>query len=792
MKRKSNCFVSLLIALVMVISTVSTSSGAYNDNWGYNNYRTNTWNGGYEINYTPYAGENPAKVSKWFNDQIVKVTGTTLYEAGGSEGDYEGEVVRGNVFNYAMAFLNESQTRNGYSKYTASESYLYNFRDIGNNSNMYQTAKLNLAWLVANDLVRGRPIEVNGKKYLVLDLDKPITRAEMATFLQRLIEYNHYSLREINSGNRNFPDIGNVKWAAESINWAWQHGIMVGDNQGKFNPNGNITVEEILKTFYNLMLCTNGKVSLIDWCNASCAVFYMTTPYCSADISTNAARVTLYEGQSTEVKVYYTSNKTLISSVKDSSIVSTSKSTNNGVATLKITANRLGSTSINLKLSGNDSTAIRIDVEVIRKDGNGGNNGDYWQDYPSGINVSTRNLTIRVGQDVYVNAKAAPEGHVRNDRLYYYSERTDLFTVDEYSGRITGRYPGTGTLRIETQNDGYGNYKTVFIDVTITSGNSNSYPDGIRVYSSNPTLNVGGSITIDARMYPAGSYSDVLHYESSDTRVFTVDSNGRITAQGSGNAQLTIWTKSDNYGNRYVSTLTVIVNGGNSSYYPEGIRVYSSYQNLNVGESVTIDARAYPEGNYADGLHYYSEDTGVFTVDNNGRITAEGPGQANLRIETRSDNYGNYHKAWVNVTVNGGSTNLPVSFWACVNGFMVTDLSSMSVNVFVDSTNKTASQGQLIPTKVELYVQSPTRPSLVISHQQGKDAFSDALVRGENDSDYYARQTNMIDCGQGVWRIEFKFLYAGAVDSPYESVTEANIMIDGKSHTVQFKAYWTA
>jgi len=90
--------------------------------------------------------------------------------------------------------------------------------------------------------------------------DKPVTRAEMATILSRLLS---------DSQSRNgeaFPDVGATHWAAQAIGSARASGMMEGDATGAFRPDDTITRAEMaaITARWLKLAATDGSTKFTD------------------------------------------------------------------------------------------------------------------------------------------------------------------------------------------------------------------------------------------------------------------------------------------------------------------------------------------------------------------------------------------------------------------------------------------------------------------------------------------------------------------------------------------------
>ena len=113
-------------------------------------------------------------------------------------------------------------------------------------------------------------------------------------------------------------------------------------------------------------------------------------------------------------------------------------------------------------------------------------------------------------------------------------------------------------------------------------------------------------------------------WTSSDETVAIVDQNGKITALAEGQATITATLKE----NSNISASCQV----NVIPLQPGIRLQETYSELNVGQTVLLEPRYVLLEDVMDTLTFTSWDESVATVDQNGLITAIGPGAATIVI----------------------------------------------------------------------------------------------------------------------------------------------------------------
>lgn len=131
---------------------------------------------------------------------------------------------------------------------------------------------------------------------------------------------------------------------------------------------------------------------------------------------------------------------------------------------------------------------------------------------------------------------------------------------------------------------------------------------GVTITGGQRELEVGDSCTFTATVSPSNATNKSVTWTTSDPSVATVSSSGTVTAVGEGTATITVTTADG--GRTAFVTLTVT---GQADY----ISLSSSFLAMQNGDSVVLVATT---GSEAD-VQWSSSNTGVATVDRNGRVT---------------------------------------------------------------------------------------------------------------------------------------------------------------------------
>ena len=155
---------------------------------------------------------------------------------------------------------------------------------------------------------------------------------------------------------------------------------------------------------------------------------------------------------------------------------------------------------------------------------------------------------------------------------------------------------------------------------------------------------IGENDTLTATVYPSNATNKNVSWASDNTGVATVDSNGKVTALAAGTATITA-TAADGSGISASCKVTVT----NPVIKVTKIKLDKSELSLVVGEYSNVSAEVTPENATNRNITWSSNNTGVATVDSNGKVTAVSAGTATITA-TAADGSGISASCQVTVT----------------------------------------------------------------------------------------------------------------------------------------------
>ena len=333
---------------------------------------------------------------------------------------------------------------------------------------------------------------------------------------------------------------------------------------------------------------------------ATCVV-YVTTPV--GDISINPSSIQVDRGDTETVQLIFnpsapTNNKVLWSS------------SNTAVATVEgdsYTATITG-------VSGGSTT-----ITVITEDGLKVATCDVYVREPvSGIklNETTVESSMAVGQFQLV-ATVLPEGEGVNRNVTWTSSDPSVATVDE-NGLVKYVKPGYCTIVCKTTDNAYIATCNFIISIPVET---------IKLDYTDEIMSIGGKLRITAEVLPVTASNRTVVWESSNTNVCIVDSNGLVEAVGTGSCTILCKSLDGNY--------TAMCN----IYVRQPVtQIILSTTDITVrqGQIFWLSATCLPENADNKIISWESRDESVCTVESDGKVTAVGEGTTSI-IATNVD-----------------------------------------------------------------------------------------------------------------------------------------------------------
>ena len=204
----------------------------------------------------------------------------------------------------------------------------------------------------------------------------------------------------------------------------------------------------------------------------------------------------------TDSNISWKSSNTKVATVSKDGVV---KALSNGVAVITVTS----------KVCGSDYVRIEVRTPV------------------SGITLNRANASLFKGKTFRLKAAVAPAS-ASNKAVVWKSSNTKVVTVDS-NGKLTAIGRGTATVSC-TAKDGSKKRATCRVTVKIPVSK-------ITLNRASATMTKGKVFQLKAAITPSTADNKAVTWKSSNTKVVTVDSTGKMSGIGKGTAVVTCTAK---------------------------------------------------------------------------------------------------------------------------------------------------------------------------------------------------------------------------------------------------------
>lgn len=232
------------------------------------------------------------------------------------------------------------------------------------------------------------------------------------------------------------------------------------------------------------------------------------------------------------------------------------------------------------------------------------------------LNATTVESTMAVGKYQLV-ASILPEGDGVNRNVTWTSSDPSVCKVDE-NGLVTYVKPGYATIICQTVDGAFIATCNFVISIPV---------ELIRLDYTDEIMSIGSTLRITAEVLPLTASNRTVSWESSNTNVCIVDSNGLVEAVGTGNC--TILCKSLDGG--YTAMCNIYVKQPVTS-----VVLNTTDITVRKGQTFWLNATCLPENADNKIVTWESRDEDVCTVENDGKVTATGAGTTSI-IATNAD-----------------------------------------------------------------------------------------------------------------------------------------------------------
>ena len=146
------------------------------------------------------------------------------------------------------------------------------------------------------------------------------------------------------------------------------------------------------------------------------------------------------------------------------------------------------------------------------------------------VELNKTSLTLNVGDEENLIPTITPD-NATDKSVTWESSASGVATVS--NGVVTAVTPGTATITVTTEDGGFTDTCEVTVTVPVT---------GVALDKTSLSLEVGDTAQLTATVKPDNATNKNVTWSSSAPSIAMVDANGKVTAVGTGTAQITVTT----------------------------------------------------------------------------------------------------------------------------------------------------------------------------------------------------------------------------------------------------------
>lgn len=151
--------------------------------------------------------------------------------------------------------------------------------------------------------------------------------------------------------------------------------------------------------------------------------------------------------------------------------------------------------------------------------------------------------------------------------------------------------------------------------------------DAVQLDHDELTLAAGEETVLVPKITPADATNKDVIWQSANATVASVDNHGKVTAEAVGKTDIRVMTADGDY----EASCSVTVDDG---VEVKGVAFSKPKLTLAEGEEAVLEPQITPENAFNKRVHWESENSGVATVDDHGKVTAVAVGTATVMVTT--------------------------------------------------------------------------------------------------------------------------------------------------------------
>ena len=264
------------------------------------------------------------------------------------------------------------------------------------------------------------------------------------------------------------------------------------------------------------------------------------------------------------------------------------------------------------------------------------------------IKLSQSTLSMKKGETAALTVTITPE-NATDKAVDWTSSDTKIATVDS-TGKVTAVSAGTASITC-TAKDGSDKKATCEVTVTDPIPPKPSVVKVTKITLNKTTASVGKGKTMQltATVTPTNATNKAVTWKSSNTKIATVSSTGKVTAKAAGTVTITCTAK-DGSGKK--ATCKVTVTEPKPPVKPTvkvtKVTLNKKAATLSSKETLTLRATVTPTNATNKAVTWKSSNTKIATVSSTGKVTAKSAGTVTITCTAKD---GSGKKATCKITV---------------------------------------------------------------------------------------------------------------------------------------------
>ena len=234
----------------------------------------------------------------------------------------------------------------------------------------------------------------------------------------------------------------------------------------------------------------------------------------------------------------------------------------------------------------------------------------------TGIALSESSITLVAGGEAATLTATVTPDNATDKTATWTSSDTSVATVED--GVVTPVAEGTATIIARAGE------QTAECEVTVKPEGTIVAVTKVELNKTTLELHVEDTETLTATVTPTTATNKAVTWSSSDTGVATVE-NGKVTAVAEGTATITAKA-----GDQTAECEVTVVAKGVTIVHVTSVTLNETTLSLTVGGEETLMATVKPDDATNKTVTWTSSNTGVTTVDSNGKVTAVAAGEATI------------------------------------------------------------------------------------------------------------------------------------------------------------------